>query len=287
MKPPRFPGLHLHEFLFGGFLLLTALRLFAAGGWSLALGFAGMAAVIVAAASATTRWPGDGMARLRLAVLPMLVNVVYFMLGTVMARLGAGNCDPELLCVDRLLFGETPAVLCGAWIHPWLTEVLSACYLSFLPAVLLAFAITVLRPGPAGVRLFDGLFGVYAIGFLGYTLVPAAGPHLAMPEAFATPLEGGFLTRMNAAAIGSGSNHVDVFPSLHTAVTVFLMGWLWPRKRRLFLALSLPAAGICMSTIYLRYHYAVDVAAGLALAAAGLRLSSLTNKKHELDPRFQ
>jgi len=80
---------------------------------------------------------------------------------------------------------------------------------------------------------------------------------------------------------------VDVFPSLHTAVTVFLMGWLWPRKRSLFFALLVPAAGICVSTIYLRYHYAVDVAAGLCLAGIGLWLSSLTNKKHELDPRFQ
>jgi membrane-associated phospholipid phosphatase len=246
-----------------------------------------MAMIIVAAAMAETRWQSMGMTRFRLLVLPVQVNVVYFALGAVVARLGLGNCDAGLLRADRSLFGETPAVLCSDWIHPFFTDVLSGCYLSFLPAVLVVFLVILLRPVAAGLGLFDGLFGVYAIGFLGYTLVPAAGPHLPMPEAFPIALEGGFLTGVNAAAIGSGSNHVDVFPSLHTAVTVFLMGWLWPRRRRLFLALLLPASGIIISTIYLRYHYAVDVAAGLCLAAVGLWLSSLTNKKHEPDTRLQ
>lgn len=275
MTTPRFPQLHPHEFLFGGFLLVTALRLIAVGGWTMGMSFAGMAMIIVAAAVAETRWRGTGMFRLRLLVLPVLVNAVYCLLGAVVAQLGNANFDGVLLRADRCLFGETPSVLCGEWIYPPLTDVLSICYLSFLPAVLVVFLSTQLRPGVACLRLFDGLFGVYAIGFLGYTLVPAAGPHLAMPEAFSIPIEGGFLTRVNASVIGNGSNHVDVFPSLHTAITVFLMGWLWTHNRRLFMVLSLPAAGILISTIYLRYHYAVDVAAGLCLAGIGLWLSRI------------
>lgn len=271
----RLPQLHPHEWLFGGFLLITALRLFAAGARDMGLGFMGMAVVIMAAAIGEARWPGKGMLRLRLLVLPLLVNLAYPVLGTVMSRLDAVSCDAGLLRADRWLFGETPAVSCGRWVTPVLTDVLSGCYLSFLPAVLLVFVITLSRPGVAGFRLYDGLFGVYALGFLGYTLVPAAGPHLAMPEAFSIPLEGGFLSALNASVIGSGSNHVDVFPSLHTAVTLFLMGWLWPRQRRLFWVLVFPAAGILTSTIYLRYHYAVDVAAGLCLAGIGLWLSQI------------
>ena len=271
----RLPRLHPHEWLFGGFLLVTALRLFAAGAWVMGLGLTGMVVVIMASAMGETRWPGTGMLRLRLLVLPVLVNVVYCILGAVVSHLDSDSCDAGLLRADRWLFGETPAVSCGRWINPVLTDVLSACYLSFLPAVLLVFVITLSRPGAEGFRLYDGLFGVYAIGFTGYTLVPAAGPHLAMPGAFAIPLEGGFLSKLNATVIGNGSNHVDVFPSLHTAITLFLMGWLWPRNRRLFWVLVFPAAGILISTIYLRYHYAVDVAAGLCLAGIGLWLSQI------------
>ena len=287
MKARWLPRLHPHELLFGGFLLVTSLRLLVAGGWGMGAGFAGMAVAILAAAMAETRWQSTAATRLRLLVLPVLVNVTYCTLGPVVERLGVENRDAWLLGADRSLFGETPSVLCGCWSHPFFTDVLSGCYLSFLPAVLGVFLATQLRPGAACFRLFDGLFGVYAIGFLGYTLMPAAGPHLAMPGDFSAPLEGGFLTQLNAAVIGSGSNQVDVFPSLHTAVTVFLMGWLWMHKRGLFLALLLPAAGILISTIYLRYHYAVDVAAGLCLALLGLWLSNLTHIQNELDSRFQ
>lgn len=278
--------LHLHEILFGAFLLATAGRLVAAESWSLGMGFVGMAAGIGIAAAASERWPAVAMMRMRLLVLPVLVNVVYCLLGTVVAQLQSANCDAGLLRADRWLLGETPAVWCGTFIHPLLTDFLSGCYLLFLPSVLAAFVVTLARPAPSGVRFFNGLFGVYALGFLGYTLVPAAGPHLATPHAFAVPLEGGWLTRANALMVGGGSNHVDVFPSLHTAVTVFLMGWLWSRNRRLFLACLLPAAGICISTVYLRYHYAIDVAAGVVLAGIGLWLSNLTQQPHELDPRI-
>ena len=283
----KIPRLHWHEILFGTFLLVTAGRLFAAGSWRLGLGFGGMAAGIGIAGAVSAHWPVAAVTRMRLLVLPVLVNVVYCLLGTVVAQLQSGNCDAGLLRADRWLLGETPAVWCGTLIHPVLTDILSGCYLLFLPSVLAAFVVTVARPEPSGVRFFNGLFGVYALGFLGYTLVPAAGPHLAMPLAFAVPLEGGWLTQANALMVGGGSNHVDVFPSLHTAVTVFLMSWLWSRNRRLFLACLLPAAGICISTVYLRYHYAVDVAAGLCLAGVGRWLTTLTQQPHELESCIQ
>jgi membrane-associated phospholipid phosphatase len=260
--------------IFGGFLLVTAARLLAAGGaGGLCLAFAGMAASIVVMAKAATRRPSTTMSRVGLALFPVLVNVVYWQLGPVVAHLGSNNWDAALLRADRIVLTDTPAVLLGAWTPPLLTDFLSGCYMLFFPVVLAAFFVALLRPEPAGARLFDGLISLYGIGFLGYTLIPAAGPHLAMPEAFPAALTGGWLTRTNAALVASGSNRVDVFPSLHTAITVFLMGSLWPRHRRVFFTLLIPAAGLGVATLYLRYHYAVDLLAGLLLAAAALALT--------------
>lgn len=260
--------------IFGGFLLVTAARLLAAGGAAgLCLAFAVMAASIMVMAKAAAHWPSTTMSRVRLALFPVLVNVVYWQLGPVVDHLGSNNWDAALLRADRLLLTDTPAVMLGTWTPPLLTDFLSGCYMLFFPGVLAAFFIAILRPEPGGARLFDGLISLYGLGFLGYTLIPAAGPHLAMPEAFPNALTGGWLTRTNAELVASGSNRVDVFPSLHTAITVFLMGSLWPRHRRVFLALLIPAAGLGVATLYLRYHYAVDLLAGLLLAAAALALT--------------
>jgi membrane-associated phospholipid phosphatase len=88
------------------------------------------------------------------------------------------------------------------------------------------------------------------------------------PEAFSVPLSGGFLTRLNATIVAQGSSVYDVFPSLHVLVTCVLLNHDWRYVRRRFQVMVLPALGLLFSTIYLRYHYAVDLAAGFALFAA-------------------
>ena len=276
------PRLHPFEWLFGSFLALTSVRLLEAGSWGMSAAFMLMVAAILLAALAARRWPSRAVARARLALFPVLINVIYCGLGAVMHHLPSDNQDAALLQMDRALLGETPAVALSRAIHPAVTEVLSGCYLLFFPAVLAAFVAAILRPNPYGVSLFNGLIGIYALGFFGYTLMPAMGPHLAMPDAFDVPLTGGFLTKANATLVQKGSNHVDVFPSLHTAITVFLMGWLWRHHRRLFPVFLLPAVGLCAATLYLRYHYAVDVAAGILLAGIGLRLARNPDTSHEL-----
>src|SRR6185436_20573066 len=107
-----------------------------------------------------------------------------------------------------------------------------------------------------------GLFTVYGIGFLGYSFVPAWGPWIAMKSAFSVPLDGFAVTSLNTTIVTLGSNGVDVFPSLHCAVSSYFLFFDRTHARwrhRLYLV---PCIGLWISTIYLRYHYFVDVLAG-------------------------
>ncbi|MHB9029319.1 MAG: phosphatase PAP2 family protein, partial [Candidatus Latescibacterota bacterium] len=54
---------------------------------------------------------------------------------------------------------------------------------------------------------------------------------------------------------------------LHTAITVIVTTYAWKYKRWLFWGFLPVNIGIILATVYLRYHYVVDVLAGLALAA--------------------
>ncbi|RKW16644.1 MAG: phosphatase PAP2 family protein, partial [Cardiobacterium sp.] len=64
---------------------------------------------------------------------------------------------------------------------------------------------------------------------------------------------------------------MDVFPSLHTALTLYITAFLWrDGKRKTALLLAPVTAGTIAATIWLRYHYGVDDLAGLALALAAL-----------------
>src|SRR5205823_1731037 len=139
-------------------------------------------------------------------------------------------------------------------------------------------------------KFMVGLFSLYGLGLLGYTLVPAQGPYLAMAHQFQGPLAGALFTRWNDWLVGFGSNGFDVFPSLHCAVTVYLL--LFDRQHRpwRFWLLLLPCAGLWFSTLYLRYHYFIDVPCGFALGLFSIWLAknskSLTNEKHETYPHL-
>jgi membrane-associated phospholipid phosphatase len=73
--------------------------------------------------------------------------------------------------------------------------------------------------------------------------------------------------------VTAGSNRVDVFPSLHCAVSGYILGFSFRYQRREFWLLLLPICGLWLATIYLRYHYLVDVLFGLALSGVGLAIA--------------
>lgn len=230
----------------------------------LAVGFA-----LVAAGPALA---GETGAKLRLSVYPVGLAVAYMNLGPALARAGARLWDADLLRVDRLLTGTTPSVVLQPLVHPPLADALSLCYGLFIPYFGTSLIWYFLGDLPVARRFFAGLIGLYSIGFLGYLLMPASGPYLAFPRLYQVPLTGGWLTEANARMVDIGGNRVDVFPSLHCAASAFVLAFDYRHSRRRFWLFVLPVVGLWLSTLYLRFHYLVDLVAGFALAAVALKV---------------
>ncbi len=114
-------------------------------------------------------------------------------------------------------------------------------------------------------RFMMGLILVYMGGFLGYLVYPAIGPRFACPEQW-TWLKGGLLFQFTNEIVEKGGAHFDVFPSLHGAISAYLLFWQIGHDRR-GLVWGLPLAlGIWASTLLLGYHYSPDLLSGLFLA---------------------
>jgi membrane-associated phospholipid phosphatase len=88
---------------------------------------------------------------------------------------------------------------------------------------------------------------------------------------------------------------LDIFPSLHTAFPAYFtlhafafrhtkpFGWLWP-------VLALISLNIIMATMFLRWHWFIDVVVGLLLAFAARRFAVAVADREEqrgglYDPR--
>ncbi len=183
------------------------------------------------------------------------------------------TADAVLLELDRALWGGSslPEHL-FAWARPWLSEVLSAGYFLFYFIILLpAIAFSLRRHTREARAFFLGLALMYLVGLAGYMLVPAAGPYLAFPAHFAYPPAGGPMTALLVAVVKDGITGMDAFPSLHSGIGVYVLGFFALGGYRRIAVLLAPAVlALVIATVYLRYHYGIDVLCGLALAAAVL-----------------
>jgi hypothetical protein len=176
-----------------------------------------------------------------------------------------------LLAIDEALFGVTPAIPLQQIAVVPVIEWFSFFYLTYFPLL----AVVVLPclffgRGQSQRELMVAIAVVTCGGHVGYTLVPALGPHqLAL---FDEPLRGGFWWTSLERIVAEGSIRMDIFPSLHTAYpVVFALHAFAHRGQhraggRRALALSFVAANIVIATLLLRWHYAVDVVAGLVVA---------------------
>ncbi len=206
---------------------------------------------------------------------PFLVALVFYeTLHDLTPFLRPNVVDATLISIDRRLFGVDASVWMGQFGSPWLTHAMVFCYLSyfFAPAILASLIYWTGRR-----QLFrDFLVSLCVttlLGYTGYLLVPAVGPYIYQGELFPNRLPGGGLESNTSliSTIDALKGYArDCFPSLHTAHTTVVLAFAWRFSRRAF-ALYLPIAlGLYVSTIYLRMHYVVDIAAGFVVAAIAI-----------------
>jgi membrane-associated phospholipid phosphatase len=278
MNPAEDRRLLPHEIAMGAFLLFTEVRLLLAEGplGAHTLLYAGLIAANLLAIRFAS-W------RIRLLYYPIAMNILFWSMGSVVAVFHPGKEDGLLQQIDRAMLGASPCTRLHSLESPLLTELMSFCYLLFFPYLTLTLVSYYRGDLDRARRFYAGLFTIYGIGFFGYTLIPAVGPYATM--AFQAPLTGGVLTDLNARVVAAGTTGVDVFPSLHCAVSLYLLVFDARHARRRFWILLVPVVGLCFSTIYLRYHYAIDVLVGFALAGLALSVAFAKGASRELSPR--
>jgi membrane-associated phospholipid phosphatase len=205
----------------------------------------------------------------------LLLSACYYSLfSNLMLRINPTTADAFLARIDAAVFGNQAAFLLEPMIHPWLTDFLNVIYFSFvlyLPGVALYFYVK--KEERAFRRLMMGYLTLILLGVSSYLLVPAIGPEAYFVDKFTRNLQGQTLTRgvdfiMKSARVGH-----DCFPSLHVAIPLLLALYLRDYRRRAFVPALVYVALMCCATIYLRYHYVVDVAAAFVYAPAAYWLN--------------
>lgn len=194
------------------------------------------------------------------------VAACYKEMAILIPPIRATDLDTELAWLDYRIWGAHPTVWLERISSAPLTEVLQVLYSLFVPAVLLVAFVLWKQRRFVEFRYYAFLI---ALGFLasyaGYFMVPVRGPRFLLQHLQTAPLHGLWLFDLLRGTLDRlESAHYDCFPSGHTELTV--LAWWGSRKismRAPFWAYTL---SIIFATVYLRYHYTVDVLAGVVLA---------------------
>ena len=111
----------------------------------------------------------------------------------------------------------------------------------------------------------------YYVSYLLYFVTPAMGPRFYLAEYQTLPLVGLWLTApLQAILDGLEGIQRDAFPSGHTAIALIVLAMAARDQRHRFYPLLGVTVSLVISTVYLRYHYVIDVIAGVILAAVCL-----------------
>jgi membrane-associated phospholipid phosphatase len=198
------------------------------------------------------------------------IPVLYETLGPLIeAARGKHGRDSVLIAADRALFHVDVTVWLERFVRPALTNFFYLSYTTYyFIALALGFALW-RRSKPDLRRFIFTLTLCYYVSYTGYFLLPALGPRVALADRQTMALE---VTPMSEA-IAHTLNELehtkfDAFPSGHTMIAAVVLLVAFRRARDVFAGLFPVAVCLILSTVYCRYHYVVDVLAGLILAIA-------------------
>jgi membrane-associated phospholipid phosphatase len=179
------------------------------------------------------------------------------------------DSDRWLANLDFGIWGANPTVWLERLQAPVLTEFLQVVYTLFVPAVLLVAYLIWRKGRPAEFQYYAFLIALgFLVSYIGYLVVPARGPRFLLNSLQHIPLQGLWLFHAMQRTLDTiESAHYDCFPSGHTELTILACWGSRILSKRIFLAYLIYTPSIIFATVYLRYHYTVDVMAGAAVAA--------------------
>ena len=212
------------------------------------------------------------------------------------------NLDHLFAGWEQRLFGCQPSLLFAQKISwNWFSELMCIAYVSYFPLIMLVYLYYFIQRynefQMAAITIIGSFFAYYVI----FVLVPVTGPQFyymavgleKIAEGVFPNLGDWFLTHSDRMAApgwaegfwyhmldlthDAGERPTAAFPSSHVGITtVVMLLALRTRSKKLVYTILPFYIAMCLSTVYIYAHYAIDVIAGLLTGVVFYLLFSYT-----------
>lgn len=188
--------------------------------------------------------------------------------------------DEYLINIDRWIFGGNPTDFLKHYLNPYAVELFQIIYgLFYLMPVIYAMELYLWhRYEELKYAIFVVFFGFY-LSFIGYLIIPAIGPRFTIHDFqnIANELPGIYFAEKIRFLIDLGESipanipnpeqyaQRDAFPSGHTIIIILITYLSHKIKSKSFYFYLPFSILLIFSTVYLRYHYVIDLIAGIPI----------------------
>lgn len=231
------------------------------------------AVLILASWSAVSR--SKWVRVLRAFDVVLWIPVLFFVTIAMVHRINPIDYDATLLRVDGWIGGDRVLRWMETITSPGLNDAMMVLWVSYYALPVIPGIEMYVRRRPRFFEVKTMVLLGFFIAYVGYFAAPAMGVGyfldrigVADPGAGVAAME----PLKEAIHAAEGDEARDTYPSGHVMVAVVTL-WFVVRHRLWLGWIAGPQAlGVIFSTIYLRYHYVVDVIAGIALGATAILL---------------
>jgi len=194
--------------------------------------------------------------------------------------------DPQLKNIDEVIFGIQPSLWFQTFLHPLAVDYFMIAYSMFIiyPFFYLLYLIH------RNKQLFfqKVLFAqniILTMSLILFLIFPAMGPRVLLAADYTTPLQGisfGFLHDITGRSSFFLIQHdlwnfiervkTDCMPSMHTGLCLLCIIYalkyrkIFKREKMAVYFWTIGVSSLVISTMYLRYHWVIDVIIGIILA---------------------
>jgi membrane-associated phospholipid phosphatase len=216
----------------------------------------------------------------------LLIAVLWREIGSINQMFVASYQDAFFVQADQVLFGVQPSVwLMDRFPHRWTSELFYGAYFSYY-VMILGIGIALHHQNRDQFRHYlSVLFLVFFSCFMIYVFLPVigarifshefAGFHLpdgicdvTWPHPYPASVTDGFMYKVMAVLYQHFEVDGAAFPSSHVAVSLCTLTFSWRFLKPIRWVHLVVFVLLCISTVYCRYHYAIDVLGGLVYGGA-------------------
>ncbi len=205
------------------------------------------------------------------------------------------NIDPQLKHIDEIIFGLQPSFWLQSFLHPLVVDYFMIAYSMFIiyPFFYLLYLIHRNQ-----LLLFQKVLLaqniILTLSLIFFLIFPAMGPRVLLAAEYTTPLQGISFEFLQNLTGRPSFFHVqydlwnfierirtDCMPSMHAGLCLLCLIYalkhrkIFKKKKLAVYFWLIGVSSLIISTVYLRYHWIVDVIIGILFALAVYYLTEI------------